>query len=56
MLWPVVCITEGQERVSSMKNDSMDNLLNEPGDYRIEISGWGLDNGFLGGRRFADGS
>jgi hypothetical protein len=25
----------------------MSNFLNCPGDYRIEISGWGLDNGFF---------
>ena len=25
----------------------MGNSLNSPGDYRIEISGWGLDNSFF---------
>lgn len=25
----------------------MGNTFNSPGDYRIEVSGWGLDNGFF---------
>ena len=28
----------------------MGNSFNSPGDYRIEISGWGLDNGFFAER------
>jgi len=28
----------------------MGNPFNSPGDYRIEISGWGLDNGFFAER------
>lgn len=28
----------------------MGNSLNSPGDYRIEISGWGLDNSFFAER------
>jgi hypothetical protein len=28
----------------------MGNSFNEPGDYRIEISGWGLDNSFFAER------
>jgi hypothetical protein len=28
----------------------MGNSFNDPGDYRIEISGWGLDNSFFADR------